>query len=55
MACISVKSALSGIVYWVSVLLPGSFAEVKRQAATDHVLAAVCRLVLTNGLDVTID
>jgi len=39
----------------VSALQPGSFAEVKRQAAIDHVLAAVRRLVLTKGLDVTMD
>ena len=39
----------------MSALQPGSFAEVKRQAAIDHVLAAVRRLVLTKGLDVTMD
>jgi AcrR family transcriptional regulator len=38
----------------VSLLQPGSFAEVKRQAAIDHVLAAARRLVRTKG-DVTMD
>jgi AcrR family transcriptional regulator len=33
----------------------GSLAELKRQAAVDHILAAARRLVLTRGLDVTMD
>ena len=55
MALASAISAASGIVSQVSVRQPGPFAEVKRRAATDHVLAAVRLLALTKGLDVTMD
>lgn len=34
---------------------PTSLAEAKRQAAVEHILASARRLVLSNGLDVTMD
>lgn len=34
---------------------PGSLADAKRRAAVDHILAAARRLVLSRGLDVTMD
>jgi hypothetical protein len=48
------RESTVGYRYGVSLLQPGSFAEVKRQAAIDHVLAAARRLVQTKG-DVTMD
>ncbi|WP_217155482.1 TetR/AcrR family transcriptional regulator [[Mycobacterium] fortunisiensis] len=50
----SVKMAYVGILLDVSAT-HGSLADVKRRAAIDHILAAARRLVLTSGLDVTMD
>jgi len=55
MALMSVKTEPGRYARPVAESGSSTLADAKRQAALDHILAAARRLVLTNGLDATMD
>lgn len=55
MALMSVKLRCVGYAQVVASTTSTSLVEAKRQAAVEHILASARRLVLSSGLDVTMD